>query len=348
MALKVRTASIKRNSSLQIKSRTRATHPVTQSERTITTTTALKKSSNGAPMTKRVSEMTKVSYHKPLEIKNNLLGTNTNFNAVEFFNSFHTTTTKNAQVHAHQQHREEKTQPPKFIQRPVLLQEEVATEHIRFGMVKKHTTGGGQYVPLTYGPNDRPLRIQTPPVRIPFGMKAFEGASTIQLAISLDNLRTDKEMKGFHDLLSKIDEKVVNIALKESKPWFKRELPADVVKANYRPSLKFSDKGEFAPLLNLKIPIDKKHQRPAIEVYSNHDLAPSELLTNRGGKIIAIIEPRSIWFLGGATFGISWIVLQAKVLETGGSSRLVGYGFVEDALEDVDEIPTETEAEERE
>jgi hypothetical protein len=51
--------------------------------------------------------------------------------------------------------------------------QEVATEHIRFGQVKKHSTGGGQYVPLSYGPNDRPLRIQTPPVRIPFGMRQY-------------------------------------------------------------------------------------------------------------------------------------------------------------------------------
>lgn len=151
----------------------------------------------------------------------------------------------------------------------------------------------------------------------------------MQLAISLDNLRTDKEMKGFHDLLSKVDERVTNIAMKESKSWFKRDLPADVIRANYRTSVKQSDKGEFAPLLNLKIQLDK-NSRPAIEVYSNHDLAPSELLMNRGSKIMAIVEPRSLWFLGGTTFGISWVALQVKILETGGSGKLVGYGFIED------------------
>jgi len=72
-----------------------------------------------------------------------------------------------------------------------------------------------------------------------------------------------------------------------------------------------------------------------VNVYYEQQHVPLETI-KYNAKAVAIIEPRSIWFIGGS-WGVTWQAIQIKIEETGaerseGSTRsdvLTEYAFIE-------------------
>jgi len=208
----------------------------------------------------------------------------------------------------------------------VLLPTEVDSSKFILGAPKKNAKGG-QFIAVNYGGEFKTLRVQTPIARIPFGLQSYEsGGYSVQIA--LENPETNSGMQKFVEMVQKVDELILAEALKSNKIWFAgKGFTPDIIKNNFTRNVKEGKEG-FSPLMKLKIPIVKG--QPDVEVYMESEAAPIEALEPPNNSAVAIIEPRSIWFVGGK-FGISWIVRQIKVLER--KNRLPSNAFRDDVPE---------------
>jgi len=216
--------------------------------------------------------------------------------------------------------------PSSYQTKTVLLANEVETSKFILGAPKKNAKGG-QFIPVNYGGEFKTLRVQTPIARVPFGLQSYEaGGFSIQLA--LENPEGNPGMQKFMEMVQKVDEMILAEALKNNKIWFAgKGFTPDIIKNNFTRNVKEGKEG-FSPLMKLKIPVVKG--QPDVEVYMESEAAPIEALEPPNNQTVSIIEPRSIWFVGGK-FGISWIVRQIKVLER--KNRLPSNAFREDVPE---------------
>jgi len=221
----------------------------------------------------------------------------------------------------------------------VLLPGNVELSKLKYEEVRKNASGA-TYIPLSYDSEPgRPktLKVQTPIARVPFGVTKFEGekdrSSTLKLSISLDEIDTNPDMKKFYELIHKFDEKMISFALKEAKNWFKlgKPITPDVIRFNYKPSLRPPKDQKYSHTMGLKIPTFADG-KVSLDVYHNQEHVPLDIIKSNA-KIVAIIEPRSIYFIGG-NWGVTWAALQVKVEDPGvetkrGSGALSDYAFIE-------------------
>jgi len=201
---------------------------------------------------------------------------------------------------------------------------------------------GAPYIPLSYDSElgrVKTLKIQTPTVRVPFGVTKFSSDKdnkpaanpTLRLNISLDEIDKVPEMKKFYELIHKFDEKMISFALKEAKNWFKvgKPITPDVIRFNYKTSLRPPKDPKFPHSMSLKVPTFQDG-KVNLDVYHDHDHVPLETI-KANAKVVAIIEPRSIYFIGG-NWGVTWVALQVKIEDPGAEVRqgqLSQYAFID-------------------
>jgi len=205
----------------------------------------------------------------------------------------------------------------------VLLAPSVELSKLKYEEAKKNSLGS-QYIPLSYDSEPgRPktLKLQTPVVRVPFGISKFESdkdnkGTSLRLNISLDELDKFPDIKKFYELIHKFDEKMISFALKEAKNWFKlgKPITPDVIRYNYKPSLRPPKDPSFAHMMSLKIPTFPDG-KVGLAVYQHQEQVPLDTIKHNA-KVVAIIEPRSIYFIGG-NWGVTWSALQVKVEDPG-------------------------------
>ena len=121
----------------------------------------------------------------------------------------------------------------------------------------------------------------------------------MKINIALDDLETNLDVKKFYELVHKFDEKMISFALKEAKNWFKMGKPItpEVIRFNYRPSLRPPKDAKFSHTMGLKVPIFQDG-KVNVDVYYNQQRVSIDTLKSNS-QIVAIIEPRSIYFIGG-------------------------------------------------
>jgi len=220
---------------------------------------------------------------------------------------------------------------------------------LAFDSVKKNAMGGN-VVYLKYEGHPK-IIMQTPVVAAPFGLSTYTddktGAVKYSLDISFRGMEEDPKVQLFHDKMSDFDNYLMDTAVSNSKEWFGKKQSKEVVENFYRPLVKPSkDPSKYAPTMKFKI-MTKRDGTIDVDTYdsSRNKVSLQDVLAP-GVKLQAIIEVGSVWFVNKTMFGISWKLVQVKVLP---SDKIAGFSFQEDSdAEEEEEAGEEEEYEEEE
>ena len=205
---------------------------------------------------------------------------------------------------------------------------------------------GGKSVMLGY--KDRNLMVQTPSLRLPYGVSVFDkmGPPKYSVDLSLAGTETSKAIADFVGFLEAFDERMIDAGMENAKAWFKNNSPnREVIKALYTPLVKVArdadgnpkpypptfkitlrrkpvKKGGAPPtgtalstfnldMYDPKAPLDAKGQ---ISKYPA-DVAIEDVLCKKSNQT-CVVECTGVWFAGGK-FGTSWRLVQARVDSAG-------------------------------
>jgi hypothetical protein len=218
----------------------------------------------------------------------------------------------------------------------VVLSSNFSSQKISFSQVKLLESGGKQaYVNYDGGM----FVVQTPDATLPYGMNVFDKAGPVKYSVEL-SLRgyQDKgsKMEAFYNMVSQLDEFMIEQGVKNSKQWFKADLSRDVIKAFYSPMIRFSkDKdGNVKPYPpTLKASLRQKRDSQEFDVVCYDDKReqykgiPLEELLVKGAVLQSLIQCTGVWF-AGSKFGLSWKLVQTMIKTLPQSSR--NFTFVDD------------------
>lgn len=199
---------------------------------------------------------------------------------------------------------------------------------IQFDAVSK-TKKGAKLIKLFYGASNDRILIQTPILRLPFGLSQYEeanGPPSLSFDASLDQERDDVVM--FVEVLRQIEQIVVAHCKHLVRELFGNntspELVESLFKSPMRPS---SQPDKYPPLLKIKVPdyvtADEKHPH---WYNSNHEEICIEDFRGANSEVKFIINLSSIWFVN-KSFGISCKLWQACLVRAPTISK---YGFHDD------------------
>jgi len=201
--------------------------------------------------------------------------------------------------------------PARLMNVPVLTLDHVDLQSVKFETFET-SPKGNFFVPVTL--NGKNIRIETPILRAPFGIKKFQSANgreeaALTLAFELNTADPSNKMLTF---LQALEEKVVKHTAENAEALFPHlaDKSPEHIQTIFRSSLRPPKEPKFSPLWRLKIPINV--HRPA-EFFYKEDKIPLEEVVNHT-RLTSVVEMKGIWVLPEA-FGISWVLLQSKVEE---------------------------------
>lgn len=203
---------------------------------------------------------------------------------------------------------------------------------LQFGPVDKNKKGG-KMVPLSAPSNDgskKRIMIQTPVVAVPFGVTPYQEATTGEIQsysidISFRNLDTDPRIADFLARMRKLDDVLLDTAVKNSKEWFGKTMNKDVIKEFIRKMVKEHPSGQYPPVMKIKVPV--VNGEPTSQFYDeNRQPVPIDYIT-KGSTLKMILELSPMWFVN-KNFGVTWKLLQAAVVSR--PRRLDSYAFCDD------------------
>lgn len=231
--------------------------------------------------------------------------------------------------------------------------EQLNVNDIAFSTPKPNKNSPGKTVYLTI--HGKPLRIQTPKMKCPFGISGFREPRTGQilkytLEPSFENLD-----ENIYYQFSAIEERLVAFGCANSIEFMGGKKPQnpDVVRAFFQTCLRSDPKAVYADRLRCKVNINTETQKftcsafTGTKPYKELDLnaANHEVVVPKGCEIRAILSC-SGWVVD-KKFGLTWRVEQIQIFPNVG--RLTGFAFVddhsggEDEEEDQGESPEDEE-----
>ena len=193
---------------------------------------------------------------------------------------------------------------------------------------------------LNYGDDSTQIMIQTPKMRLPYGLGKFEQQDKwpkYSLDMSFGGMEENQKIKDFYETMNAIDEKIINDTVKTySQKWFrKKTMSEDVARTLFTTSIKRSkdkETGEFTdkypPTFKAKVPFWEGRITCNVYDHNKAKLGDTniEQCIAKGQNVVAIIKCAGVWFSGGK-YGISWKVDQLKLDKPLG---LTGYAFRDD------------------
>ncbi len=194
---------------------------------------------------------------------------------------------------------------------------------------------------------------------VPFGLNVADkyGPAEYSVELSFRGNEQRPEIKEFMNVISQIDEHLVIEGVKNSISWFRDDMPKEVVKKFYTPSLKYSKDKEtgkqldYPPNLKLKLRrVNNDFETKFYDINGNpYKGIPVEDLLVKGVQVTAIIECAGVWF-AGSKFGLTWRAKQIaihKLPEKIADFAFKGLGSVKPApIEDVADEEAEEDADE--
>lgn len=193
---------------------------------------------------------------------------------------------------------------------------------------------GGKVVYLSY--LNGPLIFQTSEMITPFGISKWDndkGGNKYTLDLSFKGMDTRDVLKRFYNNLESVDTCVLQGAKTNSKTWFKKEQSETVLRELMTKVIREAKDPKYPPTFKVTLP--KKDGVFDFEVYNQDKQTVSlDSLELKGARVTALIQCLGIW-IAGAKFGVSWKVVQMKVIPV---KKLQGYSIrdVEDKVADDD------------
>ena len=202
------------------------------------------------------------------------------------------------------------------------------------GECTKNRAGGNQ-VSLLYN-NNRRIVVQTPMLFAPFGLSEYvpeNNAGPIKYSIDLSfkGYDTDPNTKQFMDTIRSIDEKMVSLAVENSKTWFGKQMSKEIVEELYRPLVKESKQPDkYAPTLKLKIRPSRNSSDPFGDIQAfTSEKEPFNMKDFQSGTgVKCIIDFSPVWFVN-KQFGLTLNLVQLEIKSTP-VGKLNGFAFQSD------------------
>ena len=183
---------------------------------------------------------------------------------------------------------------------------------------------------------------------VPFGLNVADKYGPPEYSVDLSFRGADQrpEIKEFLDVMTQIDEFMIQEGVRNSVAWFKSKLSEDVIRAFYTPSVKYSKDKEgnvtsYPP--NLKLKLRKINNEFETKFYdlngSPYKGIPVEELLVKGVQVTAIMECGGVWF-AGSKFGLTWRAKQIaihKLPERISDFAFKGLASVKPSVEDVED-----------
>lgn len=196
----------------------------------------------------------------------------------------------------------------------VVLPSELNTDLLKFAPDLVKGKKGNKSVPVSYGPNNAELLLQTPTMVSPFNLKPFVDEGTGKAVWSLDlafrNMDGNPQLAAFYSNLQKIDEAVAGQVLTHSEAWLGKAMPKMLLDDLHFPLVKPSRKAKqgdtvYPPSLKIKMPPPPgPDDKPDIKIWGN-DRQPKDFEHVCGGSTVkAIFAIKSIWFMN-KNFGLT-------------------------------------------
>lgn len=227
---------------------------------------------------------------------------------------------------------------------------DIKIENIKIAAPRPNKKGGKSiYINYDYedGRGLKPLRIQMPKMKIPFGISAFvqdRKDDNTPTEYSTDNLEFSLgERENIIKKLEEIDNLVFNTALEKSIEYFNQKRTKDVLEAFFTRTVKYNKDKEgniinnYPPRIKTKLykgeqgkysvdVFDSNKQKVKMDIYNYDTVLP------RGCDAVCLLECAGIWVVSGK-FGVTWRPKQMLVYKADNS--LDGFAFIPD--EDVEE-----------
>jgi len=184
--------------------------------------------------------------------------------------------------------------------------------------------------------------IQTPKnLSVPFGLDIFRdeasGKEAFSMNLSLRGYDSDPEIKGYYDMLKKVDDIIIEEAYKNRKTFFpkNKDITKDTIRTLYKSALKESidDDGnmKYPPVHKIKFKKDREGQFETKFWNENKqaikDKSIDELIVKQV-QLSVIVRCSGITF-AGAGFSCSWVAEQVmihKLPESLNSFAFQGFG----------------------
>jgi hypothetical protein len=179
---------------------------------------------------------------------------------------------------------------------------------------------GAKQAYLNYG-GQRLLMQTAINMTIPFGVNIADkfGPPEYSVELSFRGAEQRPEIKEFMEVMKQIDEKMIDEGVKNCKAWFKDDMPREVMKKLYTPSVKYSKDKEgnvldYPPNLKLKLrKVNNEFETKFYDVNGNpYKGVPVEDMLVKGTQITSIIECAGVWFAGGK-YGLTWRAKQIAI-----------------------------------
>lgn len=202
------------------------------------------------------------------------------------------------------------------------------------GECTKNRAGGNQ-VSLLYN-NNRRIVVQTPMLFAPFGLSEYvpennAGPVKYSIDLSFKGYDTDPKTKQFMDTVRSIDERMVSLAVENSKTWFGKQMSKEIVEELYRPLVKESKQPDkYAPTMKLKIRPSRNSNDPFGDIQAfTSEKEPFNMKDFQSGTgVKCIIDFSPVWFVN-KQFGLTLNLVQLEIKSTP-VGKLNGFAFQSD------------------
>lgn len=182
----------------------------------------------------------------------------------------------------------------------------------------KRNQNGGLRIDLDYKDpvlNGSHYLVQTPKLRLPFGMQQYDGkddkSSSYSLSLSLDNYRDlSSHENEFLKGIKAIDEHIKSLAIENSQAWFRKTMKKDVIEELFSSSIR--ETNDWPPTFKAKLPYYNGKFNCDFYDQSRKKCQVDSITQNC--HIIGLVNVTSIWFVNNR-FGIQWALKQLQVFE---------------------------------
>ena len=210
----------------------------------------------------------------------------------------------------------------------VIKAQDVVVANIATQSNVKTLDNGGRMVWMSY--NGRPLLIQLPAMKAPFGVSEWSdektGAKKYSLDLSFDGVANNQALADTFNMLKELDAKILNDGMENSVSWLKKRYTAiEIVEALFYPSIKMPKDDKYSPTMKLSLAHNQGEFKCLVFDSCRNPLNILETNT-KGAEVTAIVKLAGVWLAGGK-FGISWKVEQLRIAPR---ATLTNYAFIDD------------------
>uniref|UniRef100_A0A6C0DSM3 Uncharacterized protein n=1 Tax=viral metagenome TaxID=1070528 RepID=A0A6C0DSM3_9ZZZZ len=199
-------------------------------------------------------------------------------------------------------------------------------------MPPKVNDRGGKSINIISTQSNRSLHIATP-LMMTWGISDYvdekTGESDGKFTMSLNFPNADYETAASKEFLEKMtafENQILDDMVKNSEAWIGEQMPREVVKHTFFPSLKYSKdkttkKIDHTKPPSLRVKVPNYGGRWAVEIYDttsnkifpceNENLSPIDFIPKKS-NVACVLQCSGIWF-GGKAAGVTWKLVQCVV-----------------------------------